>query len=161
MRDWLVGGGVIEAPEGLLLVRNRRRSGRVDWSPPGGVIDEGETLLGGLTREVEEETGLRVIEWAGPVYTISCEAPDLGWRLRVETHVAVAYEGEVRVDDPDGIVDEVRFFAPADLHDQLTDQYQWVREPLLEWFAERWDTSREYAYRVEGADALSVAVTRL
>ena len=39
MRDWLVGGAVIEGPAGLLLVRNRRRDGSFDWSPPGGVID--------------------------------------------------------------------------------------------------------------------------
>ena len=27
-------------PEGVLLVKNRRRNGRHDWSPPGGVIDD-------------------------------------------------------------------------------------------------------------------------
>ena len=92
-----------------MLVQNRRRNGSHDWTPPGGVIDEGETLLEGLTREVEEETGLRVTEWAGPVYEVRCEAPDMGWRLRVEAHVAVVYEGELRVDDPDGIVVDARF----------------------------------------------------
>ena len=58
MRDWLVGGGLILGPRGLLLVRNRRRNGSWDWSPPGGVIDQGETVLVGLTREVAEETGV-------------------------------------------------------------------------------------------------------
>ena len=109
MRDWVVGGALILSDEGVLLVQNRRRNGSHDWTPPGGVIDEGETLLDGLTREVEEETGLRVTEWAGPVYEVRCEAPDLGWRLRVEAHVAVAYEGELHVDDPDGIVVDARF----------------------------------------------------
>ena len=54
MRDWVVAGAVIEGADGLLLVRNRRRDGSEDWSPPGGVIDEGETILEGLTREVAE-----------------------------------------------------------------------------------------------------------
>ena len=58
MRAWLVGGAIVEGPDGLLLVRNRRRNGALDWSPPGGVIDAGESVLEGLTREVEEETGL-------------------------------------------------------------------------------------------------------
>ena len=101
MHEWTVAGAVIEGPDGVLLVKNRRRNGRHDWSPPGGVIDEGETLLDGLTREVREETVLEVTEWAGPVYEVRCEAPDMGWRLRVEAHVAVAYEGQLNVDDPD------------------------------------------------------------
>ena len=48
MRDWLVGGALIESDDGLLLVRNRRRDGSHDWSTPGGVIEEGEDLLDGL-----------------------------------------------------------------------------------------------------------------
>ena len=47
MRRWLVAGAVIEGPEGVLLVQNRRRDGRVDWSPPGGVVDPGEPGIEG------------------------------------------------------------------------------------------------------------------
>jgi 8-oxo-dGTP diphosphatase len=72
MRDWVVGGAVIEVgipglaavggvTEGVLLVENRRRDGRSDWTPPGGVIDPGEDVVDGLTREVREETGLEVV----------------------------------------------------------------------------------------------------
>ena len=43
MRDWVVGGALILSDEGVLLVQNRRRNGSHDWTPPGGVIDEGET----------------------------------------------------------------------------------------------------------------------
>ena len=119
MRDWVVGGALIVSDDGVLLVQNRRRNGSHDWTPPGGVIDEGETLIDGLTREVEEETGLRVTEWAGPVYEVRCEAPDMGWRLRVEAHIAVAYEGELHVDDPDGIVVDARFVDVAACSEQM------------------------------------------
>ena len=91
MRDWLVGGALIETTDGLLLVQNRRRDGSHDWSTPGGVIEEGEELLKGLAREVEEETGLVVTEWIGPVYEVRIVAPQMGWRLRVEAHRAVAF----------------------------------------------------------------------
>ncbi len=111
VRDWLVGGALIESPDGLLLVQNRRRDGSHDWSTPGGVIEEGEELLAGLAREVEEETGLVVTEWAGPVYEVLIVAPEMGWRLRVEAHLAVAFEGELTVADPDGIVVDARFVA--------------------------------------------------
>lgn len=160
MREWLVGGGIILGPEGLLLVQNRRRNGHLDWSTPGGVIDEGETLIEGLTREVHEETGLSVTEWAGPVYRLETEAPDLGWHLRFEAHVAVAYEGELHVDDPDGIVVDVAWVDPDVCHGHLESNQPWVREPLLEWLVERWDDGRSFGYRVDGAPG-SIVVTRL
>ena len=79
VREWLVGGAIIETPDGVLLVRNQRRNGDLDWTPPGGVIDEGEDLLAGLAREVEEETGLVVTEWEGP----SVRDPGRGARARL------------------------------------------------------------------------------
>ncbi len=162
MRDWVVGGALIVSDEGLLLVQNRRRNGSHDWTPPGGVIDPGETLLGGLTREVEEETGLRVTEWAGPVYEVTCEAPQLGWRLRVEAHVAVSYEGELNVDDPDGIVVDARFVDVEACPVHLDGGHPWVCEPLTEWLVERWDHTerRPYGFHVAGSDPGSLVVTR-
>lgn len=160
MRQWLVGGGIVIGPEGLLLVRNRRRDGRHDWSPPGGVIDEGESLLGGLTREVREETGLEVGEWAGPLYEIHAVAPDMGWELRVEAHLAVAVSGQLRVDDPDGIVVDARYVAEVECGGHLAANHPWVREPLIDWLDQRWDSSRSYRYRVQGAAPGSIEVTR-
>ncbi len=162
MRDWVVGGALILSEDGVLLVRNRRRNGSHDWTPPGGVIDEGETLLEGLTREVQEETGLWVSEWAGPVYEVRCEAPDMGWRLRVEAHVAVAYEGDLHVDDPDGIVVDARFVAVEVCSSLVEGGHPWVCEPLGEWLVERWShaETRPYGFHVTGAAPDEVVVTR-
>jgi 8-oxo-dGTP diphosphatase len=166
VRDWTVAGGLIESAEGLLLVCNRRRNGSFDWSPPGGVIEvaDGESLLDGLTREVEEETGIQVTKWAGPVYEVRADAADLGWRLQAEVHVAVEYEGEVRVDDPDGIVVEAQYFALDECASQLAHCHPWVREPLAEWLGARWshlDPPPPYGYRVDGSDIASLIVTRI
>lgn len=161
MRRWTVGGALVEGPDGLLMVRNRRRNGRTDWTPPGGVIDEGETVIGGLTREVAEETGLRVSSWEGPVYEIEALAAGLGWQLRVEVHRAVAYEGELVIDDPDGIVEVARFVRPQDCEDHLAAAHRWVREPLLSWIAERWIGTRRFGYRVDGDDITSLQVARV
>jgi 8-oxo-dGTP diphosphatase len=161
MRSWVVGGALIVNDDGLLLVQNRRRNGTHDWTPPGGVIDDGETLIDGLTREVEEETGLRVTEWSGPVYEVRCEAPDLGWSLRVEAHLALAYEGELRVDDPDGIVVDARFVGVDECGAHLDGGHPWVCEPLSEWLTERWaDELRPYGFHVSGDDPRSLVVTR-
>jgi 8-oxo-dGTP diphosphatase len=162
MRDWTVGAALMLSDEGLLLVHNRRHNGSEDWTPPGGVIEEGEALLVGLTREVQEETGLTVTEWGGPVYEVRCVAPDMGWNLRVEVHVALAYEGELHVDDPDGIVVDARFVGEGDLHAVLAGNHPWVLEPLADWLTERWshDESRPYGFHVAGAAPDDVVVTR-
>ena len=92
--EWTVAGAVLEHDDELLLVCNQRRNGSLDWSTPGGVIDATDaTVLAGLTREVEEETGLVVREWEGPLYEVTAVAVDLGWVMRCEVHRAVVVRG--------------------------------------------------------------------
>lgn len=163
MRQWLVGSALIENEHGLLLVANRRRDGRLDWTPPGGVIDDGEAVLEGLTREVEEETGLRVTEWEGPVYLVDAEAIDAGWHMEVLVFRAVAYEGEIVVgEDPDGIVEEARFVPVEECEATLrAATWELISEPVGAWLTERWTDARTYRYSVAGANRAEMIVTRL
>src|SRR5499427_4685914 len=139
VREWLVAGALVESDGRLLFVRNERRGGYEDWSTPGGVIDaEDGSVLAGLTREVEEETGLRVTGWEGPLYRVRAVAPDLGWTMRAEIYRALEFEGELRVEDPDGIVVEAAFLPSARCVELLVAGAQWVHEPLTEWLSERW-----------------------
>jgi 8-oxo-dGTP diphosphatase len=178
MRDWVVGGAVIEVgalapgdtarpgvvgghPGGVLLVENLRHNGTSDWTPPGGVIDEGEVIVDGLTREVREETGLDVVSWSGLLYEIVAEAPGLGWRLRVEVHRALEVTGELRIgDDPDGIVVAADWVGATDCAARLHGAHPWVREPLLEWMTERFEVPRIFRYDVVGDRVSDVSVTR-
>jgi 8-oxo-dGTP diphosphatase len=57
----LVGVGAVIVHEGrVLLVRRGREPLKGHWTLPGGVLEVGEALLDGITREIKEETGLDV-----------------------------------------------------------------------------------------------------
>jgi len=162
VRDWLVGGALIQREGEILLVANRRLNGTVDWTPPGGVSDAADSsLLHGLTREVREETGLIVSAWEGPCYEVIVEAPGLGWRMRVEAWRATKVGGSLAIADPDGIVEEARFAGMSDSRTLLDGVAPWVREPLYEWLDEPWTERRVFRYCVNGADRASADVVRI
>jgi 8-oxo-dGTP pyrophosphatase MutT (NUDIX family) len=154
---------VLEQDDNLLLVCNQRRNGSLDWSTPGGVIDEtDENVLAGLTREVEEETGLLVRAWEGPLYQVTAVALDLGWVMHCEVHRALAFDGELRVADPDGIVVDAAFVPKDEVRGRLDECFHWVREPLAEWLLERWEpgASRGFHYDVRGTSLDTLEVIR-
>jgi ADP-ribose pyrophosphatase YjhB (NUDIX family) len=158
----LVAAGLIEGPDGLLLVQNLRRDGSLDWSPPGGVIEvqEGETVRDGLTREVVEETGLVVTDWEGPVYEVEVTAEGLGWSLRVETYRALAYSGQLTVADPDGIVVAARFVDSAAWTAHFDGAHPWVREPVVTFLSATSAAETLFQYRLDGVQG-SFEVVRL
>jgi ADP-ribose pyrophosphatase YjhB (NUDIX family) len=160
VREWLVAAGLIEGPEGLVLVQNRRRDGSLDWTPPGGVIEvhEGETVRDGLTREVAEETGLLVTDWEGPVYRVEVIAEGLGWLLQVEAYRAREFAGELAIADPDGIVVDARFVSSAAWEDHLAGAHRWVREPVIAFLGG--GSAPLFRYRLDGVPGV-VEVVRL
>ena len=57
----LVGVGAVVVEQGrVLLVRRGTEPLKGQWSLPGGMLELGESLTGGVVREVREETGIIV-----------------------------------------------------------------------------------------------------
>jgi 8-oxo-dGTP diphosphatase len=160
VRHWTVAGGLLADARGLLLVANRRRDGRVDWSTPGGVVDAGETFVEALGREVTEETGLVVETWQGPCWTVEVEFADLEMHLAVEVHQAIAFAGDLVLDDPDGIVTDAEFVSTAAADERLRSAPMWVAQPLAEWLRSPWDVARHFGYVAHGTNPASMRAER-
>ena len=62
-------GAIVRDHGRVLLVRRGTEPGRGLWSVPGGRVEPGETGREAVVRELEEETGLRIVpeEVAGTV----------------------------------------------------------------------------------------------
>ena len=74
--------------------------------------------------------------------------------------MAVDYDGQLRIDDPDGIVVDAEFVDPTACHDHLAGCRPWVGEPLSAWLAERWPAAPTFRYLLDGDDPARAVVTR-
>lgn len=60
---WSAGGLIHDGRGRVVLVRHSAGMGWGDsWVAPGGLLEEGENVVDGLRREVQEEVGLEVVE---------------------------------------------------------------------------------------------------
>jgi len=154
MREFTVAGGILfnadnaddAADPGLLLVCNKRRDGRLDWTPPGGIVDAGESVIEGLTREVMEETELSVTDWGPKLYDVSVAFVGRDFTLRAEVFQAKQWSGTLHVDDPDGVVVDAAFVQGDARAACLNLAPRWVAEPVRTWIADPTATGRSWRY---------------
>ena len=145
--------GILLTPnDEVLVVANRRSSGGVRWSFPGGLVDQGETSLQALKREVKEETSLITHEWSHHVYTTLTQFRG-GRRdhdLNVEIYLTKNWEGELDFsNDPDRLVVDGIFANISSIGEFFYDSPDYISEPILEWVFHQWEKPMHFTYLVE------------
>ena len=131
---------------------------RSEWTPPGGVIDHGETVTQGISREVHEETGLHVPKWDERHYLVTVTAPDMGWEMTVESWFTTVAHGTISLNDPDRIVEQVMWVDLVDVEALLADSPPWVRVPLTAWVMQGLQPMPTYSFHVYGADRTTARI---
>jgi len=166
-RNWSVVGGLIRSNSEILLVANRRRGnlhlgkkGSIDWTPPGGVIDQGESTVEALKREVYEETGLQVLTLSELVYGVSVDFLEQNMSLQVEVFEAIEWDGSLVVNDPDGIVEDAGFFSEKVCEARLESSPVWVREPVLAYLKGGIPSEKSFSYTAASDKAGNLIVER-
>ena len=166
-RNWSVVGGLIRKDSKILLVANRRRGklhrgkrGGVDWTPPGGVIDEGESAVEALEREVYEETGLRASTWSELVYGVSVNFLKQNMAFQVEVFEAIDWAGSLVVNDPDEIVEDAEFFSEKACEVRLKNSPVWVREPVVAYIKGEIPPEKSFSYIAVSDKAGNLIVER-
>ncbi|MDR0858309.1 MAG: NUDIX hydrolase [Oscillospiraceae bacterium] len=111
--------GVVENERGeILLVKNRN-----GWVPPGGQVENGETLIDALKREIREESGAEVS--VGRLICVSSNTqplPGYNGYETIPTKVAFTFickyeSGELRISDE---TSEVKWVAKSEVLDYIT-----------------------------------------
>ncbi|GGT04574.1 NUDIX domain-containing protein [Nonomuraea spiralis] len=91
-----VVGAVLVNPSGEVFLQRRAEHVRLFpgcWDIVGGHVEQGETLCAALAREIEEETGWRLLEVGGLVDVFDWTGGDGG--LRREIDVLATVEGDL------------------------------------------------------------------
>jgi len=84
-----VGAVVVDERGRVLLVKRGSEPRKGHWSIPGGLLELGELLIDGVTREVAEETGLTVKPEAIVEVVDRIHSEDNGEESRVRYHYVI------------------------------------------------------------------------
>lgn len=129
--QFILGLGIVEDEENILLVLNRWPVGDV-WSLPGGRLETGEAMTDCVVREVQEETGMLVapVELA---YIIDSHNQPHDQHFLCHVFSCRVVTGTPRVPENDEYVVDVRWVKREEVARYVT--WPVYRDPLLAYLA--------------------------
>ncbi len=122
---------VIRNSDKILMVqqegKNYQKSG--GWSLPGGCIEDGELISEAITREVHEETGIRIKKIGELVCLVQYNSPT--YQAIITLFEIHNWEGELQPNDPDGHVIKACFKPIAEVIKHQENLPRYMGESLI------------------------------
>jgi ADP-ribose pyrophosphatase YjhB (NUDIX family) len=125
-------GALCEDEQGrLMLVRRGVEPGKGKWDTPGGFLEEGESPLDGLRRELREETGLEIEpgRFFGAVVDLYGDGPEAQYVLSLNWAARIVAGEPVAADD----ISEIRWFSAEELPGEEEIAFAAVAELVERW----------------------------
>lgn len=114
MNIWIGAAGVCINSEGkLLMVLQGKPHEDKKWSVPAGGLEAGETIEECCIREIAEETGYTA-EVGEKIY-VKEQVGDEFDRVEVHYFLATIIGGEMKIQDPDGLIHDIAWKTREDL----------------------------------------------
>lgn len=115
---------LVSTAEGVLLIKETHADGTPFWTLPGGGISEEESVVDGLTRELEEEVGT-MGDVRDPVSSFVYRHRSRPQTLSTYTVYRCQLAGEPSPNPEEGILEQ-RWVEPADPPEGTLPQVRWV-----------------------------------
>jgi ADP-ribose pyrophosphatase YjhB (NUDIX family) len=108
----LIVSAIVRRDGRLLLVEQQGPADpEPSWMLPGGRVEDGETLVAALKRELAEETGLALTGTPGIAFVVDLVA---GGDRYTAISFACDADGDPAPDDPDGLVRAAAWIEPTE-----------------------------------------------
>lgn len=118
-----VVSAIIYDDRGHLLIVKNKKGESFYWSPPGGAVEEGETLDQAVIREVKEETGYDITVTRFHSLREKFFSAR-GHHVLFFSFYAKIVGGEISINDPDHDITEVMWADPRTVKELMPALYE-------------------------------------